>query len=265
MAFGTLDRSGLAAFLENEAFDRELCVFIHIPKTAGSSFSTELSKLRAPYHNIHRRYFGEDVVTFSRIEDEIASIAADTAFATAGSCSGHFSWLQAQPIRDARPDARFVTFLRDPVQRVISDYRYARTPAHPTYRQFITRYPDIETYVAARESQDKMARFVLTPDDRTREEIEAALDLRYAFVGILELYAMSFNILSRLLGKNQLPVEHKRKTEQTKDNDVTETEALHRLIAAHNPRDTMLYGIVHDRLSAICGDWANMPTAAAAT
>lgn len=255
MAFGDLGHVGLQHFIDTNRFTSELCVFVHIPKTAGSSFSTELEKLRPPYTNIHRQYHGVDVVTFSRIEDELDRVTGQDSFAAGNSCSGHFSWTQAEPIRTARPDARFVTFLRDPIKRVISDYRYARTPTHPTYKQFIARYPDIESYVESPESQDKMARFLLPAKERARAEIEQFLNREYAFIGLLEMYPMSFNILSRLLGKDQMPVEHKRKTVQTADNAVNENDSLHEMIAEYNPRDKMLYDIVRRKLVTVRDDW----------
>jgi len=263
MAFGDLGRTGLQQFIDTNRFTTELCVFIHIPKTAGSSFSSELEKLRPPYTNIHRQYHGEEVVTFSRIEDELDRVTGQDSFAHVNSCSGHFSWAQAEPIRTARPDARCVTFLRDPIKRVISDYRYARTPTHPTYKQFIARYPDIESYIESSESQDKMARFLLTGKEQTRAGIEEFLDREYAFIGLLEMYPMSFNILSRLLGKDQMPVEHKRKTVQTADNAVDENAALHELISDYNPRDKMLYDIVRRKLVKVRDDWRALRPATA--
>lgn len=258
MAFGDIATKGLREFLRTDRFADELCVFVHIPKTAGSSLSAELERLRPPYHNIHRQYYEGETVTFSRIEDEIARKIDAGALATARSCSGHFSWNQAAPIRDVRPDARFFTFLRDPVKRIISDFRYSRTPTHPTYRETIARFPTIESYISAHETQDKMARFLMPNDVVTRAQIDDFISTRFAFVGLLEMYPLSFNILSRMLGDDLMPVEHKRKTEKTADNEVEETPALHALIAEHNARDKMLYDIVRKKLVAVRDDWRSL-------
>ncbi|WP_185209213.1 sulfotransferase family 2 domain-containing protein [Sphingomonas sp. NBWT7] len=259
VSFGDIETGGLRDFLVADRFVDQLCVFIHVPKTAGSSLSAELARMRAPYHNIHRRYFhGGDTVTFSSLEEEIDTIIDSGALAAARSCSGHFTWDQAAPIRAARPDARFFTFLRDPVQRVISDYRYSRTPTHPTYRETIARFPTIESYVEARETQDKMARFLLPGDVRDRDAIEAFLTSRYAFVGLLEMYPLSFNILSRLLGENLLPSEHRRRTENTGDNEVADTPELRAFILDHNKRDRDLYVAAHRRLLAIRDEWRTL-------
>ena len=263
MAFGDIATAGLRTFLDTDRFADELCVFIHIPKTAGSSLSTELERLRPPYINIHRRYFYGDTVTFSRIEDEIASVVDSGALAQANACSGHFSWNQAAPIRAVRPDARPFTFLRDPVKRIISDYRYSRTPTHPTYKETIARFPTIESYVAAPETQDKMARFLMPGDIVTPSQIDAFISANYAFVGLLEMYPLSFNILSRLLGDNVMPSEHKRKTEATSDNEVAETPELRALIADHNQRDKALYDIVRRKLVAIRDEWRDLRQAEA--
>lgn len=259
MAFGDLATKGLEKYLADNRFTDELAVFIHIPKTAGSSLSTELERLRPPYHNIHRKYDTSGAtVTFSRIEDEMQKIVDSGVMADARSCSGHFSWTQSKPLRDVRPDARFFTFLRDPVKRIISDYRYSRTPTHPTYKETIARFPTVESYIEASETQDKMAKFLLPNNVNTRREIEEFVDTQLVFVGLLEMYPMSFNILSRLMGENLMPVEHKRKTEKTAENEVDETPQLLALIAESNARDKMLYDIVRKRLVGARDQWREL-------
>ena len=52
MSFGDITANGLDAFISANRFADELCIFIHIPKTAGSSLSTELDRMRPPYHNL---------------------------------------------------------------------------------------------------------------------------------------------------------------------------------------------------------------------
>lgn len=81
-------------------------VFIHIPKTAGSSLrnaieSSYTSKLIAPYENIFNleKAVHLDYKLFR----------------------GHFGYQDAQIIPGAK---EFITVLRDPVERVISLYNY---------------------------------------------------------------------------------------------------------------------------------------------
>lgn len=254
MAFGDINQ-GLASFLATDRFADELCVFIHIPKTAGSSLSSELKHMRRPYLNIHRHYFYGNTITFSRIEDEIDDAIHDGALTRAQSCSGHFSWAQAAAIRAVRPDARFFTILRDPIERVISDYRYSRTPTHPTYQQTIARFPTIESYIAAPETRDKMARFTMPADVVTRDEIDAFVSTHYAFIGLLDCYPMSFNILARLLGHDRLPAEYKRRTDDTEENIVEPTPALRAAITAQNARDVALYDVARAKLDAVAAEW----------
>ena len=253
MGFGDQGRIGLDDFIESTAFGDALSVFIHIPKTAGSSLSTELATLRPPYFNIHRRYSMGDTVTFSRIEDEIDTFVADHGDA-ARACSGHFAYMRAGAIRRARPDAQFFSFVRDPVRRVISDYRYQRTAAHPTHRQFIARFPDFDAYLDDDASRDKMARFLVPRRYRGADAIEDFLDTHYAFIGMVEEYAMSFDILSHLMGSPRQATVHKRVTEDNDDNMVIEDADLHARVAAANPRDMMIYAIVAERFAQMKAD-----------
>ncbi len=263
MAFGDIT-NGLATFLAQHRFAEELCVFLHVPKTAGSSLSHELARLREPYINIHRRYFHGEAVSFSRVEDELGAAIDRGKIDTARSCSGHFTWAMAASLRWARPDARFFTFLRDPVARVISDYRYSRTPSHPTHREMIAKFPSIESYLKAPETQNKMSRFLLPDEAVSPVEIDAFVSRHYAFIGLLEDYAMSFNILARMLGEDAMPSEHKRVTEDTEDNIVDITPELREQVAQVNQRDVALHDIARAKLDAVAGEWQALRAAAAA-
>lgn len=256
MTFGNLATMDLGEFIEQNRLVDELCVFIHIPKTAGSSFSAELRNQRSPYHNIHVQYAAG--ARTSRIQDVLADFAANPELAEARSCSGHFTYSHAKILRTARPDARFISFLRNPIKRVISDYRYARTPVHPTYQSFIDKYPDITSYVNAAESQNKMARFILPSLDMNMAEIESHIDSKFLFIGLLEMYPFSFNVVSRLLGKNAMPSEHRRKTTETKDNVVQENDELYELIKSMNKKDHLLYNLVRKRLVAARESWREL-------
>ena len=265
LSFGAFATLPLGEFLKREAAPEDLWVFIHIPKTAGSSFAAEWSELQRPYRNVHVDYEDRDTPYDTKLERAVDQFIADAATTSYRACSGHLTMRHVLKIRKARPETRIISLLRDPVERVISDFRYARTPAHPPYQEFIRQFPTIESYVDSPASQNKMFRF-LTPDPKLRaNELVEFLDESTSFIGVTEMYPMSFNILLRLNGFNRMPTQHRGKTEATDLNKVERTPELIKRIRETNDRDVALFNVVRERMIARRDDWrASLKPAAAA-
>ena len=255
LGFASCATLNLDAFLEREAAPDELWIFVHIPKTAGSSFASEWSELRRPYRNIHVDYEDKDKPYDAKLEGAVDRFIADAGTTGFRACSGHITMQHVLKIRRAIPRARAFSFLRDPVERVISDFRYARTPAHPPYKEFMRQFPTIESYVDSPASQNKMFKF-LTPDPRlTATQLFQSLDESMSFIGLTEMYPMSFNILMKLNGLNRLPTLHKSKTEPTEDNRVDRSPDLIKRIREANQLDLNLFNFVRERMIARREQW----------
>ena len=248
MAFDQFTRLGLDEFIAANRDPDALWLFIHIPKTAGSSLSNELARLRRPYRNIHVDYTDRDVPHAEQMQRAVDRFIADAKHQRFLAASGHFTIEHARQIRSEIPNTKLFTFVRETAARVISDYRYARTPKHPPYQDFIAAYPSIERYIADPRSQNKMSIHVGGGDPKT---VFAEFD----FIGALELYPLSFNVLFRLMGENVLPQLHERKTPQTADNEVAASSKLDEAIRADNPNDVRLFEAVRDALRIRRGDW----------
>lgn len=242
MSMDSLRTHSLAAYIQAEADHEALCLFIHIPKTAGSSLGHELAGALKPYRNISLDYLDESsshsVKRQRAVEAFIAELKRDGGFRSA---SGHITMRQALQVKRAHPRTRIVSVLRDPVRRVISDYRYQRTPAHPLHAAFVRQYSTVEEYARAERSQNKMfGRLAVRPTG----DISAAIELierTACFVGLVEKYAMSVDIMFRLFGADVLPQAHLRPTQDTPDNRVEVTPDLAALIRDLNPSDAALY------------------------
>ncbi|USN99797.1 MAG: sulfotransferase family 2 domain-containing protein [Phycisphaeraceae bacterium] len=92
-------------------------VFLHIPKTAGTTLKSVLEQAYAGYEIVFLRNFGGEIEAFAR---RPAAERAKYALATA-----HIPWGGQSLIPKARP----LTMLRDPVERFLSVYYYnARAP-----------------------------------------------------------------------------------------------------------------------------------------
>lgn len=246
---------GLEEFIVRESAPDDLWIFIHIPKTAGSSFGSEIAELRRPYRNIHVDYEDRSTPHEVKLENTVAQFIEDFERAPFRACSGHLHMRHVLRIRRAIPRARIITLVRNPIERVISDFRYARTPAHPPHKDFIKQFPTIDSYVVSPASQNKMFRF-LTPDpDMRMAEFFDFIDDNVSFVGLTEMYAMSVNITARLFGSDRLPTSYKRKTEPTGDNQVERTPELVNRIRETNVRDFALFRFVKKRLLSGREQW----------
>ena len=246
--FGDLDHLSLQRFIEQERADDHLWMFLHIPKTAGSSFGNELARVRRPYRNIHVDYTDASVPVPQQMDRAIGRFISEMPTQQFLSCSGHFNVKQADAIAASNPKTKLISFLRHPVARVISDYRYARTPAHPPYRDFIARFPTFDAYLNS-PGQNKMFRLLTGNPTMTVFDATAYIDRRYTFLGVLEMHPMSFNVMFRLFGENRMPALHTRRTEATEDNEVEVSPDLERKIRDANWKDMALYEHVCGRLS----------------
>lgn len=255
MSFAAFDDQPLKKFLEQQGDDGNLWIFIHIPKTAGSSLSTEIAAQMKPYRNIHIDYRDPSIPHNQQMDAAVDRFIEDAKTIRFRSCSGHIQMRHAKRIQAALPHAKIVTVLREPTDRIVSDFRYARTPMHPPHQQFIKDYPTFKDYIESPESRNKMFRFLAPDINMPLDEALDAIDAEMTFIGLLEMYPLSFNILFRLFGLDAMPKVHKRKTEANEHNEVEINDALQDRIIADNAKDYALFNHVRRKLKAKREDW----------
>ena len=263
MGFSDLENGTLSDYI-GRMQEKSDCLwfFLHIPKTAGSSFSSELAKRCAPYRNVHVDYTDTATPHHIQIANAVDRFIVEMGTKRFASASGHVPYHLVRRILSAKPDTQVVTFLRGPEARVISDYRYQRTPMHPPYQAFIEEFPTIESYIESTQSQNKIAKFIYGSDRAcTAEELKRHAGKKFAFIGLLEMYSMSFNCMFAVMGHPGLsPSEHKRKTPDTKETTVEITPAIRGLIRETNELDQSLYNYVREILLRHREKWLGNPT-----
>ncbi len=253
--FGKLDTLALGDFIAEERADDHLFIFAHVPKTAGSSFGNELARARKPYRNIHIDYNDANVPLPQQMDHAVQRFISELSTRKFLSCSGHLQTKHVDMITQFYPTSKLISFVRHPIARFISDYRYARTPAHPPYRDAIARFPTFDAYLNG-PGLNKMFRQLTGDVDMDITEGLELIDNRYAFIGAVEMYEMSFNIIFRLFGQDRLPMLRMRQTEATSDNVVELTPELAARIEERNAKDLALYEHVHRRLTAKYAEWS---------
>lgn len=257
MKFSQLRHTDLSTFLErNGSCDDDLWFFVHIPKTAGSSTVEALNRDLHPYENIHVDYTDPSPHN-EKLRMVVSRFIEQHTEQPFRSASGHLPFEYYKTLTTAFPNTRSFTFLRNPVDRVISDFRYQRTTMHPPHQKFIKDFPTIESYVETTSSQNKMSRFLSDIHDATPdpEIVETILD-EFDFIGTLDMYDMCYHCITQMaLGEGQLPQFHERKTPDEPQTQVERSPRLIKLIQQYNKLDVLLYDTVRDILRKHRDTW----------
>lgn len=178
------------------AYDPTLpLVSLHIPKTAGTSLRSTLAD-----------WFGNDRLFLHYRGDQ--GEAPERFDLGPGHCvHGHFNRVRGIGALDYYPEARqFVTFLREPFARFVSQWRYLHfqqrmgvaVPAlddNPTFADWFARRAE-----AMAKGEDPFSFLAQLPWAVPAENPASAFDTDYVAVGIMEDYDNSVRALATALG-----------------------------------------------------------------
>lgn len=204
-------------------------IFIHIPKTAGTSFRLGASDYFGPEHEL--RDYGKDIKATSPLVNRLVHKRKDyEAFRKKVDqqgitfITGHFPSKRYLPYFDK---GTFVTFVRDPVQRVVSEYKHA---------------------VRLNGLKEPLSVFCRRPRQINRQWwfVRAIGIDNMAFIGLTERYERSIECINRIFHTN-IPVLKKNLGK----NAIEETHCLESkdadLIKSLNCDDMELYEAVKKR------------------
>ena len=253
--FRLLSEGKLQGYLRRTLPPEAVLVFLHIPKTAGSSLTTDLNRLLPPYLNLAPDYTDTTRPFAEREEEMLARFRARAEARELRSASGHYTYRRIRNLLRAAPAAAvtpaYVSMLRDPVTRVVSDYAYMTSPAHPDHAAARERFPTLADYVENPHAQEKMTRFLIDNPAMPDEEIPAFLDRTYRFLGTVEDYAMSSFLLFALAGLRHVSTARVRVAPGGPTRLDTLDPALAARIAEVNRRDALIYRHVSGVLARV--------------
>lgn len=192
---------------------------VHIPKTAGVSFRRILAQL-----------FEEDIVLkYWQMTDARGRVISEIA-ANVRCIHGHFPTDELLP---KFPAAKLVTWVRDPVERVISSYHHRlRDPdwAHPVTRELHEKKLSLVDFARIEMMRNEMTRYI-----GTRQLKE------FAFIGVTENFDASLAQFLRMFGFDRVPIPRENcnplRTTERYEVDRRTRDA----IAALNEQDMALY------------------------
>lgn len=258
---GDFDRY-FAEAAQEAAQEAPLWLFVHVPKTAGSSMHAEISAILRPDANIHIDYTDTSKPYHVLLDEAVtrfieAHRAAPYRFAT-----GHIVARHIDTIVGAVPALRLFTTLRHPVARLVSDYRYQRSAMNVARDAFISNTPDFDTYIARKHVHNKIAtalvpRPIIDAGD-TEAGVRHVLD-RFAFVGLQEMYPICLRALTTLMGAPRAPEARVRINDEP-DNRVDLTPELEAELKRLNSFDMALHQEFTQRWRAIrdpLREWLN--------
>lgn len=204
-------------------------LYVHIPKTAGTSVYTALKWWATAARSIRFTNGGEDLEPY-------LALPAET-IANARVIGGHL-WYPDFLRRDLAGFSA-VTLVRDPVARALSAYTFIREePTHPWRDQVLAMDLDgfLDWYATIPQAVDEQCRFICGEPDA--ELAWTWLTTRFALAATVEQMPGFLDGLCRLVGSRLEPLERNR-SQHPIDPTTLGPETLAR-IEALGPQDRIL-------------------------
>jgi hypothetical protein len=215
-------------------------IYLHIPKAAGNS---SISFLKQSFPNALS-------INWRNIDESWQQFLDRNPTNKYELVSGHINYSHIDKYSSAFGNMfTAITFLRHPIDRLISQYRYMTTAAHPDHNSFKKMNPNFEKWVL--NIRPNIISYLLVGGGRSSTEIINKLSKYYHFIGLTEFYHTSMVILSNSLG---IKYTVEKKINITNSNEVKQIEISHSLYKKLHSRhslDIALYNELHNLYSKI--------------
>ena len=228
----------------HDARAQQLWVFVHVPKTAGSSLHAEVGAILSPSANIDIDHTDTSRSYKERFDDSVQRFASSQWHSPARFVTGHINAAQVDMIRAQVPDLRCFTMLRHPVARIVSDYRFQRSAMNQAREDFVARTPSFAEYAARPYVHNKMAAHLVPRALFERGDVAECVQYilqNYAFVGLQEMYPLALRMLTTLMGETRAPSVSARVNPETEASRVVLSEADEQDLLGRNRLDLGIY------------------------
>jgi hypothetical protein len=194
-----------------------IIINIHVPKTAGTTFGSRMRKVllslgRADlFTNIYcnpslnpnespKETYIESLIR--KLTMCLEQLAPDRpAFVT-----GHYRLQDIAPVIATYGDRiELVTFLRDPVERSISDYYFSLSVKNDNHMNFKQNYPTLTDFLGCHDCVNKHMLHLRPHSGATVEETVDYLCERFYFIGQTANFDDDFDRLCNMLGLPHVP------------------------------------------------------------
>ncbi|NKC31379.1 hypothetical protein [Falsiroseomonas selenitidurans] len=236
-----------------------LWLFVHVPKTAGSSLAAELAQDWAPYRSLHIDHLDRSRPALARYDTVVEQALEAWRAAPFRFASGHVQQRHVARLAQGIPGVRLFTMLREPGARLVSDYLYQRSEMHPLAEEVRRRIPDFDAFLDLPGQRNRAARHLVPKPIVDAGDAAAAIahvEAHFAFLGLQEIYDTGFRALTFLAGRVRPPAARLRvnsaaAAERAEIGARLADPALAQRIAARNALDLAIHRHFAARWAAI--------------
>lgn len=232
---------------KSEFFNNKI-IHVHIPKTAGTSF---LSIVRSLYDKERIKTIDwKDIhANFDKFLIEWDT-GKEYDFIT-----GHFRHYDFSKLDLRNVPYKVITFLRHPIERLISEYRYMCTEVHPWHEKFKKDHPNFESFVMSDMVIPNSLSKILVGEFKTVYEVLEKMKEKYLFIGLSEYYHFYSNLLYEGIGMKYIPGERKNVTKSNPSNKIEIEYSLYQKLNNIHQIDIQLYDYFYRSTSKIVNDY----------
>lgn len=176
----------------------DIMLFVHIPKTAGISLGKALQQAFDVFYGVR----WNDIPKSFRETTRTATYAKSEG-GKRQAIMGHFGWPELQVWRNHELPLKCGTIFRNPLARIVSNYNYNCSTAHPDSSNFKSRFPTLQSYAQRVPLDAQLTQAVGFVD--SFEGALRKLSSYYTFLGITENLPKSLRHLGYSHGLRNLP------------------------------------------------------------
>ncbi|MFT4412436.1 sulfotransferase family 2 domain-containing protein [Fredinandcohnia humi] len=219
---------------QNSNQTKEILIFSHIPKTAGSTIRQIIDK---QYH--------KKAITRHQKINTLTEAQLEQLEAIYGHCRFGIHKVLSKPFK-------YITMLRDPIERIISTYYYAKRRPQNRMHQSATKY-DFKEFIEHELSQGNPAfenhqtRFVSGEKNPDLEKAFENIHEFYSVVGIMEMFDESIFLMKEFLDWEDISyVKENVTSKRPKQDDLPKDTMM--LLKEKNQLDIKLYNYAKQKL-----------------